>query len=132
MCAAHNDDRADQKRLSWEAHRKYTPARRFLALTALGLVPLLVGFRLVLPNVASWLGITNWTAGRVIGIGVLILLFWIWIAWLYRSLYRRPMWIAMRAAGYEVCVGCGYRLDGQPDDATCCPECGTPSERRAD
>ncbi len=39
---------------------------------------------------------------------------------------RRSRWRAMRAAGYPVCVGCGYRLDRRAPGSHHCPECGKP------
>ncbi len=45
-------------------------------------------------------------------------------AWLYRFIYVRPVRRAMRDLGYDVCVGCGYRLIGLTDDIQRCPECG--------
>jgi hypothetical protein len=37
---------------------------------------------------------------------------------------RRGRWRAMRAAGYPICIGCGYRLDRRAPDSDRCPECG--------
>jgi hypothetical protein len=39
---------------------------------------------------------------------------------------RRGRWRAMRAAGYPICIGCGYRLDRRATDSDRCPECGRP------
>jgi len=39
---------------------------------------------------------------------------------------RRGRWRAMRAAGFPVCVGCGYRLDRRAPGSDRCPECGRP------
>jgi len=37
---------------------------------------------------------------------------------------RRSRWRAMRAAGYPICIGCGYRLDRRAPGSDHCPECG--------
>ena len=39
---------------------------------------------------------------------------------------RRGRWRAMRAAGYPICIGCGYRLDRRAPGSDRCPECGRP------
>ena len=39
---------------------------------------------------------------------------------------RRGRWRAMRAAGYPICIGCGYRLDRRASGSDHCPECGKP------
>jgi hypothetical protein len=39
---------------------------------------------------------------------------------------RRGRWRAMRAAGYPVCIACGYRLDRRAPGSDHCPECGKP------
>lgn len=39
---------------------------------------------------------------------------------------RRGRWRAMRAAGYPICIGCGYRLDRRAEGSDHCPECGKP------
>lgn len=49
-------------------------------------------------------------------------------AWLYRLIYAKPVRRAMRDLGYDVCIGCGYRLRGLNDDIARCPECGHPRE----
>jgi hypothetical protein len=37
---------------------------------------------------------------------------------------RRGRWRALRAAGYPVCIECGYRLDRRAPGSDHCPECG--------
>jgi hypothetical protein len=49
-------------------------------------------------------------------------------SWLYRFIYVRPVRLAMRDLGYDICVGCGYRLTGLDDTIDRCPECGQPRE----
>lgn len=39
---------------------------------------------------------------------------------------RRKWRTAMRRCGHDVCVMCGYRLDGRAAASIVCPECGTP------
>lgn len=47
-------------------------------------------------------------------------------AWAYRFIYVRPVRRAMRDLGFDVCIGCGYRLRGLPPEIDRCPECGSP------
>jgi hypothetical protein len=44
---------------------------------------------------------------------------------------RRGRWRAMRAAGYPICIGCGYRLDRRAEGSDRCPECGRPDADQA-
>ena len=43
---------------------------------------------------------------------------------------RRGRWRAMRAAGYPICIGCGYRLDRRATGSDHCPECGRPDNEQ--
>jgi hypothetical protein len=44
---------------------------------------------------------------------------------------RRGRWRAMRAAGYPICIGCGYRLDRRAEGSDHCPECGRSDAEQA-
>jgi hypothetical protein len=44
---------------------------------------------------------------------------------------RRGRWRAMRAAGYPICIGCGYRLDRRAAGSDRCPECGRTDAEQA-
>ncbi len=48
--------------------------------------------------------------------------------WMYRYIYIKPVRRAMRDRGYDVCVNCGYRLQGLGASIANCPECGHPRE----
>jgi hypothetical protein len=61
--------------------------------------------------------------------------------WLFTRLRATPfIYRALREAGYDVCLRCGYWLRGLGDDVTVCPECGAqrepmpaaPAEQRSD
>ena len=47
---------------------------------------------------------------------------------MYRSLYVRPVRRAMRDAGYDLCIHCGYELRGLDTSIGRCPECGAERE----
>ena len=74
----------------------------------------------------QWLGWSNWTPPYLVAYALTVLLFWPWAAWVYRHAYVRPVRQAMRDAGHDVCVGCGYDLTGLGDGSNRCPECGWP------
>ncbi len=117
------------RREQWEfsrlAHEKYMPGRVFFGWTALALlVPVGLILKFVLPTGLEVLGLSGRNGPYIIGILILLVLFWIWAAWVYRSIYIRPMRNAMRDKEYDVCVGCGYRLTGLGDSPKQCPECG--------
>ena len=68
---------------------------------------------------------------RLIGLVILCIVPCIVSAWLYRFIYIGPVRRAMRELGHDICVGCGYRLQGLNSSVERCPECGTPREPRA-
>jgi len=47
---------------------------------------------------------------------------------LQRFRFRACVYRALRERGYDVCMRCGYWLRDLPEDAVCCPECGTQRE----
>jgi hypothetical protein len=59
---------------------------------------------------------------------VYIPVIWVWQALVMR--YTRRPWSlrAVREAGYDVCLQCGYWLRGLGDDVRVCPECGAQRE----
>ena len=59
-------------------------------------------------------------------LGFLILFFYVVRSWLFR-----PMQLALRLRGFDVCVQCGYWLRGLGDEVKNCPECGAAREERA-
>ncbi|MHC4989502.1 MAG: hypothetical protein ACYTGC_00850 [Planctomycetota bacterium] len=116
--------REEQRELSHLAHKKYMPSRTFFLWTALTLlVPVGVAYKVVLPVALDRLGMSGRNGPYIVGVAIIILLFWVWSAWVYRTIYQRPVRLAMREKGHDVCVGCGYRLQGLSAD-TECPECG--------
>lgn len=119
--------RPEQFRLSNMAHKKYVATTSFLARTALIIVPFLLLIS-QLDHILAWLTLPNNGATHAIAMGVLLLLFWPWCAWMYRSLYVVPVRKAMRESGYDLCLGCGYELRGLDDTVERCPECGAPRE----
>lgn len=122
--------RREQFRLSSTAHARYLPAGAFLWRTALILLPLLVGFNFIEPML-GWLGYAGRTGPTAFAYVILVLIFWPWCAWMYRSLYVRPIRRAMRAAGYDLCINCGYELRGLSERIDRCPECGQTREAAA-
>ena len=80
------------------------------------------GARAIDDWVAARLGITDTQAFLAL-IGVIGLAFWPWSAWVYGRMYARPYRRALREVGVNVCVGCGYPLEGLATIDKC-PECG--------
>jgi hypothetical protein len=119
--------RRDQFRLSNLAHERYVSRKAFWLRTAVILAPL-IGFFALLKPALAWMGYGGQTGPYVIAIGVVVVLFWPWSAWMYRSLYVGPIRRAMRQAGYDLCIACGYDLRGLPPERDCCPECGAARE----
>lgn len=115
--------RREQFRLSNLAHRKFVDSHAFFIRTAIIIVPFLVALAALEPLLHR-LGYRASSPAYAIGIAVLIFIFWVWCAWMYRALYIVPIRKVMREKGYDLCLNCGYDLRGQPDDAQRCPECG--------
>ena len=116
-----------QRDLSNRAHEGHMPRTVFLLWTIGALVlPFALIFKFVLPAVLAWFGFEGQTMPFLIGAAIVLLLFWVWAAWVYNFIYARPVRRAMRERGYDVCVSCGYRLEGLDDDISRCPECGAP------
>lgn len=119
----YNIPRREQFRLSNEAHKKYLPASDFWWYTALIGAPFIAAFALIEP-VLGWIGYPRHTGASLIAHALVVFAFWPWSAWMYRSLYVRPVRMAMRNAGYDLCLGCGYELRGLDGAIERCPECG--------
>ncbi|MCA9290864.1 MAG: hypothetical protein KDA25_07035 [Phycisphaerales bacterium] len=117
--------RDEQRRVTALAHEKHLPRAVLLGWTfaftlfAIGCIwagtPLLTPvLRLAGVPQASALGtIISGTIGTII------------VIYAYRFVYARPARRAMRDLGYDICIGCGYRLDGLGSDIARCPECGS-------
>ncbi len=123
----YNIPRREQFRLSNEAHKKFVSTSAFLWHTFLILLPFLVLLKFLNP-LMTWLGFTSQAGPYLIAYAILVILFWIWSAWMYRSLYVRPIRRAMRATGYDLCINCGYELRGLDASIAQCPECGQDRE----
>ena len=76
----------------------------------------------------NWLGYGTSTSAWGVATVVIVALIWPWSAWMYRSIYIKPVRRAMRETGYDLCIQCGYELTGLAGDADRCPECGAARE----
>jgi hypothetical protein len=121
-----NLTRKQQREVTWLAHRKYLSSRKLAAWTiAMALGGWLVlgfGFKPVASLLAEFGMPYPWLASATAFCLVVSVL----AAIAYRSLYRRPMYRAMRDLGYDLCLSCGYRLQGLDGAIVRCPECGEP------
>jgi len=80
----------------------------------------------LLPHLLGFLHLAGQNVPYMIGLAVIVLLFWPWSAWAYARVYGKPCRLAMLKLGRLVCVDCGYRLEGLGPEITRCPECGSP------
>ena len=121
--------RQQERAVTKLAHRKYL-SRTKLALWTLVLVAvsyLFVGFGWEpLASLFFTLRIPSprWSS-LVFICGVVV----VFAAWMYRYLYRKPILMALCELHYEVCVECGYRMQGLDDSVKQCPECGAAREQ---
>jgi hypothetical protein len=90
----------------------------------------LAAVKLLHMPVSNWIGAMgigypfSWLAGMA----AIVLPAIVVAAWTFRWVYTRPVRMAMRELGYDVCPGCGYWLHGLNDDVKRCPECGAQRE----
>lgn len=75
---------------------------------------------------AVWLARTvhlHWSLAALGYVVACVLSVWLY-ARLVWSWYARPLRLALREMGHDVCVECGYWLRGLRGDVKQCPECG--------
>lgn len=120
---------------SREVHRivskRYVRPVWLFGFTGAWVVIVMVAVKLLHMPVAGWMGSLSmrypfsWLASMV---GIIVPLMVLSI-WSYRWVYTRPVRLAMRELGYDVCPGCGYWLRGLNESVMRCPECGAVRER---
>ena len=113
----------EQMNLSNVAHARFVSRKAFWGRTGLILLPLILFFALLKPTL-KMLGWGGQSLPYLTALGLVVVLFWPWSAWMYRSLYVGPVRRAMRDAGYDLCIECGYELKGLDASIDRCPECG--------
>jgi len=118
----------EQFRVSAVAHDRYVTWSAFLTRTAIIISPFVLLLFLLSP-ILDWLGYAASSPMYAAALLALVLLFWPWSAWMYCSLYVRPVRKAMRDVGYDICIECGYELRGLDASITRCPECGGERQR---
>ena len=115
----------DQMRLSLLAHKHHLSATRFWSYSLITIaIPVGIIYKYAIPAILNWLGYKGYTPAYTWAIAILIFLVWLYSAWVYRSLYIKPIRLAMRSEGYDLCINCGYELKGLGEDIDRCPECG--------
>ena len=118
--------RRDQHRLSMAAHKKYLSWRRFWGYSVVVIaVPFGLAFVYGIPAVLDWLGLSGRRSAQSWAFAILSFLSWPYSAWVYRTLYVKPVRRVMRDHGYDLCIACGYDLRGLGDKVERCPECGS-------
>ena len=115
-------DRKEQFRLSNEATEHFFPKRGFAVWTIASVAAALAAMK-YLPKLNP-IDFGSANLEFVVCTAVVILVFWIWIAWIYNRVYQRSMRQAMRRNGHDVCIECGYLTTGLAKRSTKCPECG--------
>ena len=116
--------RAQENAVTKLAHRKYLSQKK-LALWTLGLITgsyLAVGVGW--DPLAGLFVILRIPSPRWSSLVVICLATVVFAAWMYRYLYRKPVLMALSELHYEVCIECGYRLQGLDASVKKCPECG--------
>jgi hypothetical protein len=80
--------------------------------------------RALLNDALNSLGFGGRNGPYFIAVAILAAIYWPWSAWMFRSMYVKPVRRAMRDEGWDVCIECGYDLRGLDGDSRSCPECG--------
>jgi hypothetical protein len=118
----------EQWRVTKIAHESYLSPARLWGST----IAFIVGGCLLYGTTSGPLSglLVSWGVpfGAILGIAIPCLVVILGSAWLYRFIYRTPVRRAMRELGYDICIGCGYRLEGLGNEHSICPECGTERE----
>ncbi|MCZ6836779.1 MAG: hypothetical protein O7G85_13470 [Planctomycetota bacterium] len=132
--------RADQNRLTKKAHKEHLSPMKLALVTLAMIVMCILAWSFVHPQMTALLmkmGVLgkvtpNLPLAWLLAAFLFIIAVWIASAWGYRFLYIRPLRMAMREEGYNLCLACGYNLRGQSESTsdhdinqTTCPECGT-------
>ena len=91
-------------------------------------VPVGLAFVYGIPAVLGWLGLAGQSPAHTMALAIVCFLVWPYSAWVYRTMYIKPVRRAMRDHGYVLCIECGYELRGLGDETERCPECGSPRE----
>lgn len=113
----------EQVRLSNRAHAKHLPKRVFLIRTIVLLIPIMAMLIALKPTLTA-LGFGGQNGPYFIGLVVIVVVCWPWSAWMYRSMYIKPIRKVMREVGFDLCIECGYDLRGHDSTMPRCPECG--------
>lgn len=118
--------RREQMRLSSIAHKRHLSTIRFLLWTIIVIVtPFVLWLKFIFPWVMGSIGYNAQSrAYWIVLFASVFVAFWPWSAWMYRSLYVKPIRKAMREAGFDLCVNCGYDLRHLSESTDKCPECG--------
>jgi hypothetical protein len=119
-----NLTRAQQHQVTWLAHKKHLSSWKLLAWTLAMTLAGWLFLGVTWDAIAAMLVRLRVPQPRFMSIALICITVSIVAAWLYRYLYTRPVRLAMRDLGHDVCIGCGYRLQGLGADITRCPECG--------
>ena len=120
--------RKEQMRLSTCAHKKHLSTWKWLLWSVVVIaLPFVLVMKFVYDPLMGKAGYNQHTVTYWLGCLMMIgLVFWPWSAWMYRTLYIKPLRRAMREAGWDLCLECGYELRALPADVSKCPECGLP------
>lgn len=115
-----------QLKLSGQAHDKHLPAGRFWAFLFLAiLAPIALAIKFAIPVILQWLDYEKNTAAHTWAYLTSGFIAYIYSMWMFRILYIKPIRLAMKEQGYDLCINCGYELKGLTVDIDLCPECGT-------
>jgi len=98
--------------------------RRLIVLVLAGVVSTIVIPAIVL-TIAVIIRIKGQNPAPLVGVIVAVTSAVMTIIWvnIFSNLTRQTYRTSMRDAGHDICVGCGYALDGH-DEGAVCPECG--------
>jgi hypothetical protein len=122
--------RRQQHEVTWLAHRKYLSSRRLALWTASLAIGSLLAAGFGHQLLAVWMIQLGIPYPRTMSYAAIAAAAVVSAAWMYRFIYIGPVRQAMRELGYDLCLECGYRLQGLSDDVTHCPECGSAREPR--
>jgi hypothetical protein len=117
--------REQQREVNRLAHQRYLSPRAFTTCMIIAIAMSWIVFGFAQAGIGRLLDVKGvpWRWGLCM-IALFIMVF-LSAASMFRRVYVRPIRRAMFDLGYDVCIRCGYRLEGLDQRSPHCPECGT-------
>ena len=116
--------RAESREVHRIVKKRHVRSARLFGVTIFWLVILFSAVRLLHMPAAGWMSRLGYPLSWIVSMLVILVPLMVAAMWSFRIVYTRPVRMAMRELGYDVCPNCGYSLRGLEGEDRHCPECG--------